>query len=287
MPIAFIALDFDPVLRLADGVAIRWQIIALVAIVAACLIVTGLIARRNGLRADDLLFIAVAVVPGAVIGGRAGYVLMHLDYYTANTTAIADPGQGSMELALAIVGGVLSGAYVASLLGAPIDRWLRTVALPLLFVLGAGKLAMVLGGVGQGQPSGLPWATAYLGAGPWGTLAPDVPSHPSQAYEGLVTLAILALLSIGLAVGAIEGRDGRLFLGAVAAWAVVRTAVSLTWRDDVAVAGLSVGGLIAAVVALGFVGVLALRWRGRPGSTERESTTRDVAWADPETRPRF
>jgi phosphatidylglycerol---prolipoprotein diacylglyceryl transferase len=287
VPIAFIALDFDPVLRLADGVAIRWQIVALVAIVTAGLIVTGLIARRNGLRADDLLFIAVAVVPGAVIGGRVGYVLMHLDYYTANTTAIADPGQGSMELALAIVGGMLSGAYVASLLGAPIDRWLRTVALPLLFVLGAGKLAMVLGGVGQGQPTGLPWATAYLGAGPWGTLAPDVPSHPSQAYEGLVTLAILALLSIGLAVGAIDGRDGRLFLGAVAAWAVVRTAVSLTWRDDVAVAGLSVGGLIAAVVALGFVGVLALRWRGRLGSIERESRTRDVAWADPETRPRF
>jgi prolipoprotein diacylglyceryltransferase len=287
VPIAFIALDFDPVLRLADGVAIRWQIVALVAIVAAGLIVTGLIARRNGLRADDLLFIAVAVVPGAVIGGRAGYVLMHLDYYSANTTAIADPGQGSMELALAIVGGALSGAYVASLLGAPIDRWLRSVALPLLFVLGAGKLAMVLGGVGQGQPSGLPWATAYLGAGPWGSLGPDVPSHPSQAYEGIVTLAILVILSLGLAVGAFEGRDGRLFFGAVAGWAVGRAAVSLTWRDDVAVGGLSIGGLIAVVVAAGFVGALAIRRRGRSGSIEREPSTREVGWADPETRPRF
>lgn len=287
MPIAFIALDFDPVLRLADGVAIRWQTVALVAIVAAGLIVTGLIASRNGLRADDLLFIAVAVVPGAVIGGRAGYVLMHLDYYTANTTAIADPGQGSMELALAIVGGVLSGAYVASLLGAPIDRWLRSAALPLLFVLGAGKLAMVLGGAGQGQPSGLPWATAYLGAGPWGSLGADVPSHPAQAYEGIVTLAILVVLSVGLAAGAIQARDGRLFLAAVAAWAAGRAVVSLTWRDDVAIAGLSVGGLIAAVVAVGFVGVLALHGRRRPGSVDLERPTREIGWADPETRPRF
>ncbi len=287
MPIALIAFDFDPVLRLAEGVAIRWHTIALVAIVTVGLILTGLTARRQGLRADDLLFIAVAVVPGAVIGGRAGYVLMHLDYYSANTTAIADPGQGSMELALAIVGGMLSGAYVASLLGAPFDRWLRSTALPLLLVLGAGKLAMMLGGAGQGQPSGLPWSTAYAGAGPWGSLAPDVASHPSQAYEGILTLVILAVLSVGLAVGAIRARDGRLFLGAVAAWAVGRAAVSLTWRDDVAVAGLSVGGLIALVVALGFAAVLVLRSRGRTAAVDREPAMGDVGWADPEARPRF
>ena len=287
MPIAVIAFDFDPVLRLAEGVAIRWQTVALVAIVAAGLIVTGLTARRNGLRADDLLFIAVAVVPGAVIGGRAGYVLMHLDYYAANTTAIADPGQGSMELALAIVGGLLSGAYVASLLGAPIDRWLQSAALPLLFVLGAGKLAMVLGGAGQGQPSGLSWATAYGGAGPWGSLAPDVASHPAQAYEGIITLGILAVISVALVAGAIQVRDGRLFLAAMAAWALGRAAVSLTWRDDVAIAGLSVGGLIAMVVGLGFGGVLVLRSRRRAGNVDREPAEGDVGWADPETRPRF
>jgi hypothetical protein len=63
--------------------------------------------------------------------------------------------------------------------------------------------------------------------------------------------------------------------------------VSLTWRDDVAIAGMSVGGLIGVVVAVGFAGVLAVRWRGRPGSTEREQPIREVGWADPETRPRF
>ena len=287
MPIGFIAFEFDPVLRLADGLAVRWQTVALVAIVAAGLVATGLIARRNGLRADDLLFIAVAVVPGAVIGGRLGYVLSHLDYYAANTTAIADPGQGSMELALAVVGGILSGGYVASLLGAPIGQWLRSAALPLLFVLGGGKLAMVLGGVGQGQPSTLPWATAYLGAGPWGSLAQEVPSHPSQAYEGILTLTILAVLSLALAVGAIRVPDGRLFVGGIAAWAVGRTATSLTWRDEAAVVGLSVGGLIAAAVALGLVGMLFFSARRQPRSASLKPAKGEVGWADPETRPRF
>jgi prolipoprotein diacylglyceryltransferase len=287
VPIAILAFDFDPVLRLADGLAIRWQTVVLVVVVAAGLVVAGLIARRNGLRADDLLFIAVAVVPGAVIGGRAGHVLMHLDFYSATTTAIADPGVGSMELVLAVVGGTLSGSYVASLLGAPIDRWLGVAALPLLFVLGAGKLAMVLGGAGQGQPSGLPWATAYLGVGPWGSLAPDLPSHPTQAYEGIVTLAMLAVLGLGLAVGAIRLRDGRLFLAAIALWAAGRAVVSLTWRDDAAMAGLSTGGLIAVFTAIGCLGLLAVRWRPRTAGASAGPSTPDVRWADPETRPRF
>lgn len=287
MPIAIIAFDFDPVLRLADGLAVRWQTVALVAIVAAGLVATGLIARRNGLRADDLLFIAVAVVPGAVVGGRLGHVLSHVDYYAANTTAIADPGQGSMELALAVVGGALSGAYVASLLGAPIGRWLRATALPLLFVLGAGKLAMVLGGAGQGQPSAVPWATAYLGAGPWGSLAPDVPSHPSQAYEGIVTLAILGILSIGSWFGAFQARGAQLFAIAIAAWAMGRFVVSLTWRDDAMIAGLSVGGLIAAGVALGFMGALVVMGLGRIGSNDRGAANQDIGWPDPEARPPF
>jgi prolipoprotein diacylglyceryltransferase len=157
----------------------------------------------------------------------------------------------------------------------------------LVFVLGAGKLAMVLGAAGQGQSSTLPWATAYLGAGPWGSLAPEVPSHPSQAYEGIVTLAILAVLSIGLWRGALQARDGGVFAVAVAAWAVGRAAVSVTWRDEAAGLGLSVGGLIAAIVGLAFLGGLVILARPGPGPTGREPGTREVGWADPETRPRF
>ena len=188
MPIAVIAFDFDPLLRLAEGLVVRWQTLALAAAIAATLILAGLIARRATLRADDLLFIAVGTVPGAVIAGRLGYVLLHFDYYAANPGAILDPGLGAMELALGVVGGLLTGSYVASLLGAPVGRWWHAAVLPLLLVLGVGKLTMILGGAGQGTPSGAAWATAFLGPGPWGSLAPALPSDPSQAYEAIVTL---------------------------------------------------------------------------------------------------
>ncbi len=286
MPIAVLAFDFDPLLRLADGLVVRWQTVALVAVIAVGLLLAGLIARREGLRPDDLLFIAVAVVPGAVVGGRLGYVLLHLDYYGSHTPAILDPALGSLELALAVVGGLLSGSYVAGLLGAPIGRWLRTAALPLLFVLGAGKLAMLLGGAGQGQPTQLAWATAYLGPGPWGSLAPESPSHPSQVYEGLATLAVLLILTLALAADAFRARDGRLFFVALAAWAVVRAVVSLTWRDPAVVGGLNAGGLIAIVSAVG--SVVAVMLVGRRAATQPQRPAEpEVRWNDPEARPRF
>lgn len=287
MPIGVITFEFDPLLRLTDGIVVRWQTAALVLIFAAGLILAGLSARRNGLRADDLLFIAVATVPGAVIGGRLGYVLLQLDYYRTHLEAILDPGQGSLELMLGIVGGALSGAYVAMLLGAPIGRWLRVMALPLLFVLGAGKLAMVLEGAGQGQPADVFWATAYLGPGPWATLAPGVPSHPSQAYEGIATLLILALITLGLVLNAFEAKDGRLFFGGLAAVAAVRAVVSVTWRDPPLAAAINMGTLIAACVAIGCVIAWLAAARRRGGSLAHVDSGREVSWADPEVRPRF
>lgn len=289
MPIASLTFEFDPLLRLSDGLVVRWQTVALVAVIAGGLILAGLIARREGLRPDDLLFIAVATVPGAVVGGRLGYVLLHLEYYGANRTAVLDPGQGSLELGLAVVGGVLSGSYVAALLGAPLGHWLRTAALALLFMLGGGKLAMVLGGTGQGQPSNLPWATAYAGSGPWGSLGAAVPSQPAQAYEGLATLALLLVLTLARASGSFRARDGRLFLVAIGGWAVVRAVISLTWRDPAVLASLSVAGLLATAIALGaaLAYLVTTRRRGAHAASGSADGTRDVSWADPEARPRF
>ena len=288
MLIASLTFDFDPLLRLSDGLIVRWQTVALVAIIAAGLIVTGLIARREGLRPDDLLFITVAMVPGAVLGGRLGYVLLHLDYYGANRTAVFDPGQGSLELGLAVVGGTISSSYVAALLGAPLGHWMRTVALPLLLVLGGGKLAMVLGGAGQGQPINLSWSTAYIGQGPWGSLAPQVPSHPAQVYEGLATIVLLVLLILARMAGAFGVRDGRLFFVAIAGWAAIRAIASITWRDASVLAGLNAAGLVALALAFGAgLGyVTSTRRRGAQAATTGDDG-HDVAWADPEARPRF
>jgi prolipoprotein diacylglyceryltransferase len=269
---AVIVFDFDPYVRLFGDLVVRWSAVALTGVIVLALVLAGILARAGDLRADDVAFIAVGIVPGAVVGGRLGFALLHWPYVSEDPSRLLDPGLGGMELGLAVVGGLLTGAYVASLLGAPLGRWLHLAAAPVLFALGAGKLTMVLGGSGQGLPSGATWATAYLGPGPWGSLLPALPSHPSQAYEGIATLAILALLALALMVGAFRRRDGRLFFLGVGLWAVARVFVSTTWRDPVVAAGLGAGGLIAAGIAAGCLLAFVVLTLRRPRAARVEAT---------------
>ena len=290
MPIAVVTFQFDPYAHLFDDLTVRWGTIALAAVIIVALLLAGVLARAGRLRPDDVVFIAIGIVPGAVIGGRLGYLIVQADYYGSAPDRLLDPSIGGLELGLAVVGGFITGAYVASLLGASTGRWLHLAAAPVLFTLGAGKLTMVLTGAGQGLPSDAEWATAYLGPGPWASLVPALPSTPSQAFEGVATLAILAVLTLALIAGAFRGRDGRLFFVAIGLWAVARAAVSTTWRDPVVALGLNAGGLIAVGIALAcvlaFLFLTVRPYRTSSGPRQADPGG-DIEWPDPATRPTF
>jgi prolipoprotein diacylglyceryltransferase len=268
VPIAVVALAFDPFLRLGDRL-VRLETLVLAAGILGAMLLAARIALRTPagdggeadlpagrLRPDDLLFIVLAAVPGAVVGGRLGYGLLHLDYYAGHPGAVIDPAQGSLQLSLAIVGGALTGGWAARLLGEPVGRWFHVAALPLLVAIAVGKLAMALGGSGQGLPTSLPWATSYLGPGPWGSLAPALPSHPAQLYEAAATVVVLVVLIGLLTRGAFARRDGRLFVTALAGWAVARTVVAATWRDAPVLGPLRADQLLSIAIAGACVALL-------------------------------
>jgi phosphatidylglycerol:prolipoprotein diacylglycerol transferase len=271
VPLALISIAFDPVLRLSDTSSVRYETIALAFVLLLGLLVAARIASRTPagnpddpsarLRLDDLVFISVGAVPGAVIGGRLGYVLDHLAYYQASPGAILDAAQGGLTLTLAVPLGILSGALIARLLGAPVGRWLDVAALPLLFVLGAGKLIGILGGTGQGALSDGAWATAYLGPGPWGSLAADLPAQPSQVYEAVaVAVAVVVLFPVSR-VPFVRHHAGSLLFAAVGLWSVARLLVGFTWRDDAVVGPLGVEQALAVVLLL--LAAVGLAWIGR------------------------
>jgi len=258
VPLGVIQLEFDPVLRLSDTASVRYETIGLGIVLFIGLVLAARIGSGTpsigpyvpapGLRIDDLVFCVVGAVPGAIVGGRIGSVLDHLDYYRANPGAIFDPNQGALSLTLAVPFGLLTAAVIARLLGAPVARWLHAAALPLLFVLAAGKLVGVLGGTGQGLPSDLPWATAYSGPGPWGSLAAEIGSQPAQVYEALlVTLAVGGLV-VASRLEVVARRDGAAMFVALGLWAIARFLVGFTWRDSAVLGPLRTEQLLALVV---------------------------------------
>ena len=330
---AVIEFTFSPIAQVGPW-DVRWETIALAAVIFAALVVAVRVAgltpidlglppddilpddEPNHLRADDLLFITVAAIPGAVLGGRLGYALLHLDYYSANPGALLDWGQGGFELTLAVVGGTLTAAIVAALLESPVGRWLHAAILPLLLALAGGKLAMVLGGSGQGTLFEGAWATAYLGPGPWGSLAPALPSNPSQAYEAIGAAGVALLLMLLLAARAFGRKAGGAFLFGIALWSLMRAGVATTWRDPPVIGAVRMEQAIALAVAAGALVLLVTlqlvhAWRGRdgarapePGEVPEADTPGLVApgeppapvadpaspkpdWPDPASRPRF
>jgi phosphatidylglycerol:prolipoprotein diacylglycerol transferase len=270
VPTAVLAFDFDPLLHLGDG-AVRWETVGIAVAIFASIALAGLAASTSGLRVDDLLFVVLGIVPGAVVGGRLGYVLLHPAFFADAPGRILDPGVGSLELTLGVVGGTLTGCLVALLLDGRPGPWLRAATFPMLLVLAVGKLAMVLGGSGQGVPTSGEPATAYLGAGPWGSLGPSIPSIPSQALEGLATVVVVLVIGLASTVGPLRRSDGRLFLLALAAWAVARAIVASTWRDPVVIGPFRAEQAIDLVVAIGSIALAARLIASRRGRPDDEA----------------
>jgi prolipoprotein diacylglyceryltransferase len=304
VPLAVITFEFDPLLHLGDW-SVRWETLAIGASILVGLVVAGLLAPRSRfpsagdqpadalehLRSDDVLFVALGVAPGAVVGGRLAYVALHLDYYSANSWAIVDPGSGGLALSGAVVLGAVTGGVVARLFEAPVGRWYGLAVAPMLLMLALGKAATVLGGTGQGLPTSIDWATRYLGPGPWGSLGPDVPSHPAQAYEAIGVAVVLAILVVARRLGVLRSPDGRAFVLALGGWAAVRLAVAATWRDAVVVGPFRAEQVIdLAIVGLAvllYVGLLLRARRAPRPVVVPEPSAPELSWPDPETRRRF
>jgi prolipoprotein diacylglyceryltransferase len=230
MPMAVVELGFSPVIELGD-LGIRWQSLGVVAALLAGLAVAAreVLRQAPALRLEHLVYVALGVVPGAVVGGRLAHGLAFAEYYSADPLRLVDPHAGSLSLLGAVIGGTLSAAYVTLLLRASVRRWADLAAVPLLLTLGLGKVAQLLGGSGQGQPFDGPWAVAFTGPGPWASPNPDLPAHPAQLYEAVWLLAGAALLVIR--PGALRAVMAPLVF-ALGWFLAGRVLTGFTWRDD-------------------------------------------------------
>lgn len=284
---AVIEIALDAVVQVG-GLDIRWQTIGVTVALLAGLALAAAIVNRSarGLRMDDLGYLALGSVPGAVVGGRIVHGLAYWEFYATHPLRLIDPSAGSLSLLGAVLGGTLSAAYVATLLGSPRRRWADATAVPLLVILGLGKIAQFLGGSGQGTPFDGPWAVAFVGDGAWHSLNPDLPAHPAQLYEALWLLAGLPLvLAVGgpgrdfgpflarplrVLAGPVR-RDGTLF-ALVAAWFLLgRLVVGFTWRDDALIGPLNAEQAVALVALLGGLITLAIRRPKAAGRADPDS----------------
>jgi prolipoprotein diacylglyceryltransferase len=179
-----------------------------------------------------------------------------------------------LSLTGAVIGGTLSGYYIARLIGAPVRRWGDAAVVSLLLTLGLGKFAQLLGGSGQGAFFDGAWAVAFAPPGPWVSPLPGVPAHPSQVYEALWLLIAMPMAAYSyasraklrarkLALGAADDGGG-LFVAFLLWFLLGRVVVGFTWRDDAVIGPLNAEQVIALVLIVAvIVPGLYRRSRGR------------------------
>lgn len=199
---------------------------------------------RLGSDGDAIYNAGFVALAAGVVGARLAFVALHLSTYLAHPAEIVALDLGSFAQAPGAAIGLIAGAIFAarhSLSWAPLaDAFAPALAAGLALV----SVAAFLGGTSYGQPANVPWAITLWGAR----------RHPTQIYELLAELAILAIL------GWTRGRrsyPGQAFLLFVALYGGARLFLEAyradSWLLPGGWRGAQVLGLVAVVAALAFM----------------------------------
>src|SRR5262245_36700616 len=140
-------------------------------------------ALRLGLDGDSVARLVLIGLVAGVIGARVGYVVQHLGSYTADSLGVLSPNPATLALAPGLLGGAIAMLIALQRKQLPLWRTLDALA-PGLAMLGvAVGVAHLASGDAFGAPAQLPWSIVL-----W-----EQARHPSQIYEIIDALAVLAI----------------------------------------------------------------------------------------------
>ena len=174
----------DPIAFVVAGIEVRWYGILIAAGMLAAVLISCRRAKTHNLTEDDVLDIAIWMLPIGVLGARLYYVLFNLEYYHSFRDVI-----NIREGGLAIHGGLIFGAIAVY----AVCRRKRISALNMIdLIIPSVALAQSIGrwgnffnGEAHGGPTDLPW----------GILVDGVKVHPTFLYESLWCLFLFFFLS--------------------------------------------------------------------------------------------
>ena len=235
---------------------------------ALAFVASGLLVARRLRELSKPVDWAYEMVFAALVGGIVG---ARLDFILENYDEVSDDLLGNIFSGAGLVwyGGAIGGALGVVLWA----RWRRMLNLGLLDICApalavgyaVGRIGCQLSGDGDyGTPWEGPWAMAY----PDGTVATDVPVHPTPIYE---TVA-MSLVAYALWRLRFSFRPGLLFALYLVLAGAERFLVEFIRRNDDVALGLTQAQLLsAAMVVVGgiWLGVKARRGELRASGSGR------------------
>ena len=194
-----ITISMDPVIVDLGPFAIEWHGITTVLALLSGLALTVFLARKNDIKAEQIVApLFVAIIAG-IIGSRLFHVIDQWEYYSQHLTQILRVWRGSSIIG-AVVGGAIGAAIYAKIAGWSWTRLgkLADVAAPgSILAMAIGRVGCLINGDAYGTPTGLSWGLTYTHPNHTATtrVAPYV-GHPTPAYEIIWDMLVFAFLMV-------------------------------------------------------------------------------------------
>ena len=233
-----------PVLRLM-GLAVPTYPLSLLLAWWAGLYLSARQAQRLGLPGDPVWDIGLYGLVSGVIGARLGYVFTHWSAYRSRPWQALSLVPGTFAPTAGVVAGLLVAAILIRRRGLPLGLLADALAPGAALALAIASLGAFLGGKAYGMATDVPWAVYQ-----W-----DERRHPSQLYEMVAALGILAALWRRQTNRPYDGFLAWLF---VLLYGLARLFLEAfrgdSWLLPGGVRGAQVLALAAALIALGVMG---------------------------------
>ena len=187
-PLLNLSLNIDPVAFELFGIEIHWY---------AVLIVSGMILAflifkiRDGLyniKFDDILDLAVYIIPIAIISARLYFIIFNLDYYIKTPSQILNIRTGGLAIYGGIIGGIITCIIFCKKRNIKLLDLLDYMAPGLALGQAIGRWGNFVNIEAYGAETTLPWRMGIYELGEY------VEVHPTFLYESIVTFILFIVL---------------------------------------------------------------------------------------------
>ncbi len=153
---------------------------------------------------DTLLDGVLVVLPCAIIGARAYFVIFRWEYYSQNLLEIPMIWEGGLGIYGAIIATVLSAGIFCLVRKCDFLSALDMTSIGFLFAQGVGRWGNFVNAEAHGGITDMPWGMSINGA---------VPVHPTFLYESVWDLVGFVLLFLYFKKRKFRGEVGLLYMG--------------------------------------------------------------------------
>ena len=174
----------DPVAFRIFGIDIRWYGILMASGILIGMVLALREAKRQGIEENTMLDLFLVVIPSAIVGARAYYVIFNWSYYSGDFLKMINTRLGGMAIHGGVIGGVLAGYIFCRVKKLRFPKLVDITAPSLILGQAIGRWGNFINREAHGGPTDLPW----------GIMVDGMKVHPTFLYESIWNLGVFALL---------------------------------------------------------------------------------------------